>query len=62
MVYQFLLAQFAALTTVIKDMQVNQDSKFKLLEQKVENTLKQMEVKVDSAINQFEYRIASKLH
>ena len=43
-------------------MQVQQDAKFKLLEQKVENRINQMEAKVGSAINQFEYRIASKLH
>ena len=62
MLYTFFSAQFAALTTIIKDMQLHQDAQFKLLEQKVDTKLQQLESKVESILNQFEYRIASKLY
>ena len=62
MLYTFISAQFAALTTITKDMQLHQDAQFKLLEQKVDIKLHHLESKVESTLNQFEYRIASKLH
>ena len=62
MFYQLMSAQFATITSILKDFQVNQENRFKFLEQHVDTKLQQLEVKLERKLTKFAYQIDSKLH